>query len=61
MTRIEKDDLGFDQFFSDNVQSVHVERMRDEHFWLKVLTKDGGEYIIWLSAESPIRGRFEAY
>jgi hypothetical protein len=59
-TRIEKDDLGFDEFFSDNVKSCHIERMRENHLWIKIVANDGNEYIIWLSSDLRITGRVEA-
>ena len=59
-TRVEKDDLGFDEFFSDNVKSCHIERMRENHLWVKIVTNDGLEYILWLSSDTQITGRFDS-
>lgn len=59
-TRIQKDELGFDEFFSSNVKSCHIERMRNNHIWIKIVSNEGNEYIIWLSAESDITGRIDS-
>jgi len=59
-TYIEIDNLGFDEFFSDDVKSCHIERMRDNHIWVKVITKSGNEFIVWLSSDMSIYGRVQS-
>ena len=61
MLEVMKNDLGFVGFKSGEVKSCDIRKLKSNQLCVKITTRDGGEYILWLDSETEIAGRFYSY
>lgn len=61
MYRVTPDEFGLDEFFVDDVKSVHIERMGSTVMWVGIDCNDGTHHRInlWTNGTTPIRALHE--
>lgn len=61
MTRIESGEFGTEELFSDNIKHIHLERLNNSCFILRLTCKDNNEHTVWLDAKGTINAKHNAY